>query len=95
MLPAELLIEGTSDFILGTSCCSSRGWGVGSFGEFMLGLKVVWGQGDQAETTEEGRSWSELLRSERRDANRLPGGRKKDLKAGESMLMGIIPGNDF
>lgn len=60
----------------------------------MLGMKVVQGQGDQAETTEEGRSWS-VLRSERRDANRLPGGRKKDLETRNSMLMGIIPGNDF
>ena len=95
MPPAELLIEGTSDFILGTSCCYLRGWGGGNCGEFMLGLKVVWGQGDQAETTEEGRSWSGLLRSKRRDANRLPRGRKKDWETAESMLMGIIPGNDF
>lgn len=91
---AELLIEGTGDFILGTSCCSLRGWRRGSCRESMLGLKVVQGQGAQAETTEEGRSWSELLRSERRDANRLPGGRK-DLETRNSMLMGIIPGNDF
>lgn len=60
----------------------------------MLGLKVVQGQGDQAETTEEGRSWS-VLRSERRDVNRFPGGRKKDLETRSSMLMGIIPGNHF
>lgn len=95
MPPAELLIEGTGDFILGTSCFSLRGWRRRSCRESMLGLKVVQGLRDQAETTEESRSWFELLRSERRDANRLPGGRKKDLETRDSILMGIIPGNDF
>lgn len=49
------------------------------------------GQGDQAETMEEGRSWSELLRSERRDANRFPEGKEEGFENWREYAYGKYP----